>query len=409
MAGDRIEQVNSPSTSTENTQIEVRPVESIPFFETYYQNLIITSGSVGIDLRAYLPFETEFDPFIIPSGKSRIIPTDIKFKFPPRLYGLIKDRSSMAAKGLVTRGGVIDNDYTGEIKVILFNTGFDTQIHHGDKIAQLIIMKYPKYQLKRNPTTNQFPKTERGDKGFGQAEWTDEEKEKWIKRQLQWQNSDKTNALLELTKKQTLKEWLEFQKEHDLDLIPPWFADEQGEIQHDIGLHDAQQEQIKQINENIQKELFKEFNEKAEMENESNLLKRKFSVDLDISSSDEEQDDAKWDQLKKILKADQISDKAKMEKERIEKLQERDAEYRKKMQQPIPSTSTAPPIQYQVINENQGTSWKTWKEEKIKSGTWIEDVEEYKRQQEAKGLMKRTFKTKDGKFFSKWVKKPRLE
>lgn len=55
-------------------------------------------------------------------------------------YGLlIRDRSSMASKDLITSGGVIDAGYTGEIKVRLTNlSGGFYRISKGDKIAQMI-------------------------------------------------------------------------------------------------------------------------------------------------------------------------------------------------------------------------------------------------------------------------------
>ena len=38
---------------------------------------------------------------------------------PENSYGTITDKSSLAAKGILILGGVIDNDYTGEIIVIM--------------------------------------------------------------------------------------------------------------------------------------------------------------------------------------------------------------------------------------------------------------------------------------------------
>lgn len=40
-------------------------------------------------------------------------------------YGQLSTRSSMAKKGLIVVGGVIDPDYQGEIKVVLINLGPD--------------------------------------------------------------------------------------------------------------------------------------------------------------------------------------------------------------------------------------------------------------------------------------------
>ena len=45
--------------------------------------------------------------------------TGIRVSLPENSYGSIRDKSSLAAKVLLTLGGVIDNDYTGEIIVIM--------------------------------------------------------------------------------------------------------------------------------------------------------------------------------------------------------------------------------------------------------------------------------------------------
>ena len=45
--------------------------------------------------------------------------TGICISLPKNYYGSIRDKSSLAAKGLLTLGGVIDNDYTGEIIIII--------------------------------------------------------------------------------------------------------------------------------------------------------------------------------------------------------------------------------------------------------------------------------------------------
>jgi dUTP pyrophosphatase len=52
---------------------------------------------------------------------------------------LVRDRSSMAARGLATTGGVIDAGYRGEILVLMTNLGTETiAIGAGEKIAQMI-------------------------------------------------------------------------------------------------------------------------------------------------------------------------------------------------------------------------------------------------------------------------------
>src|ERR1035438_6194600 len=52
---------------------------------------------------------------------------------------LMRDRSSMAARGIATTGGVIDAGYRGEILVLMTNLGETTvELKAGEKIAQMI-------------------------------------------------------------------------------------------------------------------------------------------------------------------------------------------------------------------------------------------------------------------------------
>lgn len=52
---------------------------------------------------------------------------------------LVRDRSSMAARGLATTGGVIDAGYRGEILILMTNLGPATlEIAAGEKVAQMI-------------------------------------------------------------------------------------------------------------------------------------------------------------------------------------------------------------------------------------------------------------------------------
>lgn len=60
---------------------------------------------------------------------------------PEEKFGLlVRDRSSMASKGVLATGGVIDAGYRGELLVLLtsYGSGNSFAIKAGDKIAQLI-------------------------------------------------------------------------------------------------------------------------------------------------------------------------------------------------------------------------------------------------------------------------------
>ncbi len=58
------------------------------------------------------------------------------------MYGRIAPRSGLVCKGISIGAGVVDPDYTGEIKVVIFNHGKDAHdFCQGDRIAQLILEK----------------------------------------------------------------------------------------------------------------------------------------------------------------------------------------------------------------------------------------------------------------------------
>ena len=52
---------------------------------------------------------------------------------------LVRDRSSMAARGIATTGGVIDSGYRGEILIVMTNLGdAAVELKAGEKIAQMV-------------------------------------------------------------------------------------------------------------------------------------------------------------------------------------------------------------------------------------------------------------------------------
>ena len=98
-------------------------------------------------------------------GEYKLIPTGISIFTTSYKWGfIIKDRSSMAMKGLFSHAGVIDSGYTGEIKVLLHNVGGFHEIKKGDKIAQLIPTKVVSYEIEK---VDELVQTKRGSKGFG--------------------------------------------------------------------------------------------------------------------------------------------------------------------------------------------------------------------------------------------------
>ena len=103
---------------------------------------------------------------IIPAKGKGIVHTGLVISFPPGLYGRIAPRFGLAVKKFIDVGaGVIDQDYRGEICVVLFNhSETDFEVKQGDRIAQLILekIKTPVVQEVQN-----LGSTERGIGGFG--------------------------------------------------------------------------------------------------------------------------------------------------------------------------------------------------------------------------------------------------
>ena len=71
-------------------------------------------GDAGFDLSTLNKLE-------IPPHETAIMDTGLRFAIPKGYFGLIKDKSGLATAGLRVSGGVIDQNYTGRIKVILTN------------------------------------------------------------------------------------------------------------------------------------------------------------------------------------------------------------------------------------------------------------------------------------------------
>lgn len=106
---------------------------------------------------------------VIPNGQRRLVRTGVIVSFPPFIGGILKDRSGVAFKqGLFVKAGVIDPDYRGEIKVLMYNSETQSiEIAEGAKIAQMVIM--PSFRISVIETDD-LDETERGAKGFGSTD-----------------------------------------------------------------------------------------------------------------------------------------------------------------------------------------------------------------------------------------------
>ena len=80
----------------------------------------------------------------VPARGKALVATGLAMQIPSGNYGRIAPRSGLAWKHMIDVGaGVIDSDYRGEVKVLLFNlSNVDFEVKDGDRIAQLIVEKF---------------------------------------------------------------------------------------------------------------------------------------------------------------------------------------------------------------------------------------------------------------------------
>jgi dUTP pyrophosphatase len=161
IAAEALQRLGYTNVDDAQTDATLTIVKTCPGASTPHRS---TAESIGYDICANLT-----TPVTIQPNSINIIPTGLAMKGPPGTYIRIAPRSgNTIKKNLTTMAGVIDRDYTGEIKVVLFNFGMVEQIiEHGDKIAQAIVEQAvtPEIQV-----TTSLHKTERGKRGFGSSD-----------------------------------------------------------------------------------------------------------------------------------------------------------------------------------------------------------------------------------------------
>jgi dUTP pyrophosphatase len=122
-------------------------------------------GDSGMDISAFIP-----EKYTIFPEQILIIPTGIYVKIPKNYEFQVRPRSGLAAKHGITvlnTPGTIDSNYTGEIKIILKNTGeIPFNINNGDRIAQIVLCPVIKCTW---DTVDSLEETNRNSNGFGSS------------------------------------------------------------------------------------------------------------------------------------------------------------------------------------------------------------------------------------------------
>lgn len=126
------------------------------------------ADSAAFDLSACLlndagrPFTATIAP-----NSTKLIGTGLALRPPAGHLVLICSRSGFASQGVFVANapGVVDPDYTGEIKVILYNGSLEPFfVKHCDRIAQALVVPFAAVELHE---VTALPATLRGEKGFG--------------------------------------------------------------------------------------------------------------------------------------------------------------------------------------------------------------------------------------------------
>ena len=120
-----------------------------------------TTGSCGLDLHVI-----NEDSVIFP-GQIKEFKTGLAVQLPANTFGKIEIRSGLAWKhGLQTLAGVIDEDYRGEVKILIKNLGEEpVKMVKGMRAAQMVIIPYCKAQ--KISDMRELSISDRGVKGLG--------------------------------------------------------------------------------------------------------------------------------------------------------------------------------------------------------------------------------------------------
>ncbi|GAB5542427.1 MAG: dUTP diphosphatase [Sandaracinaceae bacterium] len=133
----------------------LRPDASMPRYAT--------EGAAGLDLAAAIDAPIELAP-----GARAAVSTGIAIALPAGHEGQVRPRSGLSSRHGVTvvnAPGTIDEDYRGEVKVLLVNLGDAPHtISSGDRIAQLVVAPVTRVTLEEAESLDE---TARGAGGFG--------------------------------------------------------------------------------------------------------------------------------------------------------------------------------------------------------------------------------------------------
>lgn len=123
----------------------------------------MSHAASGMDMHAAVENEVILKP-----GERKLIPTGFQMALPEGYEAQVRPRSGLAIKNgisVLNTPGTIDEDYRGEVGVILINLGQeDFKVKRGDRIAQMVIQKMEQAEIDIVDTLSE---THRSSGGFG--------------------------------------------------------------------------------------------------------------------------------------------------------------------------------------------------------------------------------------------------
>ncbi|XP_010767934.1 deoxyuridine 5'-triphosphate nucleotidohydrolase, mitochondrial isoform X2 [Notothenia coriiceps] len=160
-------QVKDASTisPSKRARTETKPAEERSVLRFAKLSEHATTPTRGSNKAAGYDLYSAYDYTLGPMDKA-IVKTDIQIAVPHGCYGRVAPRSGLAAKHFIDVGaGVVDEDYRGNVGVVLFNFSKDTfDVKKGDRVAQLVCERICYPDLEEQETLDE---TERGAGGFG--------------------------------------------------------------------------------------------------------------------------------------------------------------------------------------------------------------------------------------------------
>ena len=104
---------------------------------------------------------------VLKTGETITVPTNICFDLPYNIECQCRPRSGLTSQGITVGWGTVDEDYRGDVGIIITNiSSEDFIIKSGERIAQVYFNRKTKAILEDH-TGEEISETDRGDAGFG--------------------------------------------------------------------------------------------------------------------------------------------------------------------------------------------------------------------------------------------------